>query len=304
MRAVGEFKEEEKANTFSAFLHAEGIDNEAEGEDGIWTIWVQDEECLGRAIRELDRFRENPHRPEYLKATQTAEKDPKPEREDRLFRGRYKQVDLGKKWRGRTRAGHVTMALMAMSVFVFLLTGMGKSPMNVWRQNLSITEFEVVGETIRWISGVPEISSWQLWRLFTPALIHFGFIHFLFNMMWLFDLGGMIESRKGAWFFVFFVLLAGIVSNTGQYLVGGPAFGGMSGVVYALFGFAWIKGRFDPGDGIGVPQTTIVIMVGWFLLCFTPFLQLFGVHAANTAHAIGLGIGAGWGYLSAIKWRR
>ena len=97
-----------------------------------------------------------------------------------------------------------------------------------------------------------------------------------------------------------FVLLAGIASNMGQYLAVSPNFGGMSGVVYALFGYAWMKGRFDPGDGMGVPQTTVVIMMGWFLLCFTPYFP----NIANEAHAIGLGTGVGWGYLSAVKWRR
>ncbi len=300
MRAIGEFKEEEKAKAFAAFLRVEGIESETEMEDGIWTIWVQDEECLDRAIRELERFRENPHRPEYLKATRLAQEDSKSEREERIPQGRYKQIDLGKKWRGQVRTGRITMGLMLISAAVFLLTDMGNNSANGWRQILSITEFKEVENTIRWMPGLPEISSWQLWRLFTPALIHFGIFHFLFNMVWLFDLGGMIEARKGAWFLIAFVLLAGIASNMGQYLAVSPNFGGMSGVVYALFGYAWMKGRFDPGDGMGVPQTTVVIMMGWFLLCFTPYFP----NIANEAHAIGLGTGVGWGYLSAVKWRR
>ena len=128
-------------------------------------------------------------------------------------------------------------------------------------------------------------------------------------MLWLFDLGGMIENRKGTWFLALFVLLTGIASNLGQYaapeafghLLGyGPNFGGMSGVVYAFFGYSWMKGRFDPGDGVGVPPSTVVIMVGWFVLCFTPVLP----NIANASHAIGLGTGVVWGYLSAVKWRR
>ena len=309
MREIGEFKEEEKANAFSAFLHAEGIDNQAEEDDGIWTVWVQDEESLDRATRELERFRENPHRSEYLKAARVAQKNSESEKEQTSARGRFKQVNLGRRWRTRVRPGSVTMAMISITAVVFLLTGMGEDPANHWRQKLSITAFDVLGNTITWKIGLPEIYSGQIWRLLTPVFIHIGAIHFLFNMMWLFDLGGMIENRKGAVFLAFFVLLTGILSNLGQFfapeslghLLGyGPNFGGMSGVVYAFFGYAWMKGKYDPGDGIGVPPSTVIIMVGWFVLCFTPILP--GI--ANAAHAIGLGAGTAWGYFSAVKWRR
>ena len=53
MREIGEFKDEEKANTFSAFLSVEGIENQAEEDDGVWSIWVCEEECIERASREL-----------------------------------------------------------------------------------------------------------------------------------------------------------------------------------------------------------------------------------------------------------
>jgi len=309
MREIGAFKDEEKAKTFSAYLNAEGIDSQAEEDEGIWTIWVQDEESLDQATRELERFRENPHRSEYLKASRTSQKNSELEKKQTSDRGRFKEVDLGKRWRPRGRPGGVTMAMITLTAVIFLLTGLGENPANNWRQKLSITEFQVLGNTITWKIGLPEISSGQIWRLFTPALIHIGPIHFLFNMMWLFDLGGMIENRKGAVFLTFFILLAGIVSNLGQFsapeslghMLGyGPNFGGMSGVVYALFGYAWMKGKYDPGDGIGVPSSTVIIMVGWFVLCFTPILP----NIANAAHALGLGTGAAWGYISAIKWRR
>ena len=299
MRAIGEFKEEENANTFSAFLHNEGINNETEKDDDVWTVWVQDEECLERAVRELERFHENPHRPEYLKVARQAETQSRAE-EKNSSRSRYKQIDLGRKWRPRGRAGGVTMGLVLVSAAVFLITGMGGNPTNNWLQRFSITEYDVIGNTIRWMPGLPEISSWEVWRLFSPVFIHFGAIHFLFNMVWLYDLGGMLESRKGAWFLALFFLLSGISSNFGQYLSAGPSFGGMSGVVYALFGYAWMKGRFDPGDGIGVPSSTVLIMMGWFVLCVMSIIP----NVANAAHAIGLVVGAAWGYLSAVRWRR
>lgn len=302
MREIGEFKDEEKANTFSAFLSVEGIENQAEEDDGVWSIWVCEEECIERASRELIRFRENPHRPEYLKAAGAAKTDVKSKEEEPPYIGRYKQVDLGRKWRNSSRAGHANMVLMIFSTAVFLLTDMGGKLTNSWIQGLSINEYANSDGQSTWSPrvGLANVSSGELWRLFTPVFIHFGSLHLIFNMLWLFWLGGMIENRKGAFFFAFFVLLTGITSNLGQYFEAGPVFGGMSGVVYALFGYAWIKGKFDPGDGIGVPPSTVLIMLTWFFLCFTPVFP----NIANAAHAIGLFLGASWGYVSAVKWRR
>ena len=79
----------------------------------------------------------------------------------------------------------------------------------------------------------------------------------------------------------------------------------MSGVVYALFGYVWIKSKFDPGDGLFIDQSTAIILLAWFFLCFTmPVGTLSGGGVANFAHAGGLISGALWGYISAARWNR
>ena len=119
-------------------------------------------------------------------------------------------------------------------------------------------------------------------------------------MLWLHELGGQIEKRKGAGFISLFILVTAIVSNLTQFKFGGPMFGGMSGVVYGLLGYVWIKSRFDPGDGLYISQNTALFMLAWFFLCFTNVFP--GV--ANWAHAGGLVTGAVWGYISAVRWNR
>ncbi|MBL63137.1 MAG: hypothetical protein CMI30_06965, partial [Opitutae bacterium] len=164
MRAIGEFKDQEKAETFSTFLHAEGIDNEAEEEEGIWTIWVQDEANLERAARELERYRENPHRSVYLKAARQNDPKPIPKRSSR---SRYKQVNLGRKWVVRNRVGAVTLGLLVITSLVFLLSDMGNKETgnNNWFNALVVSNS---------YTGMPEILDGEVWRLFTPMFLHLG----------------------------------------------------------------------------------------------------------------------------------
>jgi GlpG protein len=142
--------------------------------------------------------------------------------------------------------------------------------------------------------GFSDILGGQVWRLITPIFVHFGILHILFNMMWLWDLGRSLEYLKGRVFFGTFVVVSGIVSNVAQYAIAGsPNFGGMSGVVYALLGYVWAQGRFNPAFGIALHQSTVIMMLVWYVLCWTGLLGPI----ANWAHTAGLIVGVAWGFL-------
>ena len=123
----------------------------------------------------------------------------------------------------------------------------------------------------------------------TPIFLHFGFMHILFNMLMLVQLGGLIEAVRGSWRILAFVLLIAIPSNVAQYLWSGPQFGGMSGVVYGLFGYIWMKSRYEPGSGFYMAPNIVVWMVGWFVMCL--FQIIPGVAVANAVHATGFAVG-------------
>ena len=148
-----------------------------------------------------------------------------------------------------------------------------------------------------------EVKSGEIYRLLTPIFLHFNFMHILFNLMWLKDLGKIIEKHLGATRFILMIIALGISSNMVQYLIRGPNFGGMSGVVYGLLGYLWIFKKFnEDSDLIGLPKRDIYMMVGWFVLCMTGILGPI----ANLAHGMGLTLGmifGSWPLKGVVKWK-
>ena len=76
------------------------------------------------------------------------------------------------------------------------------------------------------------------------------------------------------------------------------ALGGMSGVVYGLLGYVWMKSIYDRSSGFTMPQSTLIIMLVWLFFCMVPDLtyNLFKFHVANWAHGVGLIVGLILGY--------
>ena len=152
----------------------------------------------------------------------------------------------------------------------------------------------------------PDIQGGEVWRLITPAFLHASLstnpLHLVFNMWWLYDLGTLIERRLGSTRFAILVVIIALVSNLAQFLVRGPNFAGMSGVVYGLFGYAWVRGRLDPTSGFYLRPDVAFWMMIWFFLCASGFIG----NVANWAHGGGLVAGAALGYAAhqIDHWRR
>jgi GlpG protein len=158
-----------------------------------------------------------------------------------------------------------------------------------------------------------KIREGQIWRLFTPCILHRDLIHILFNMIWLWVLGRPIEQRIGLLRMIGLTLIVGIVSNIMQYLMSGPFFLGYSGVVMGLAGFIWMRERIAPWEGYPLPRSTILFLVFFLLAMFVLqsvsfLIQIFTdlpfiLNIANTAHVAGALMGALCGRMSFFAWR-
>ena len=137
------------------------------------------------------------------------------------------------------------------------------------------------------------LSEGQYWRLVTPIFLHFGLMHLAFNGLWLAMLGARIEQLYGSIHLLLLVFVSGAISNIIQFSwQGSGSFGGMSGVVYALLGYIWIKGQFVRQTLLQLPPGILGFMLVWLLVGMTGILEvLLGVGVANGAHVGGLLIG-------------
>lgn len=301
MRQIGRLQDETQARQFGDFLYSKHIDNQVDrASDGDWDIWVLDELRLEEAASLFERFTARPDDPVFVQGAGQGGRQ----------RHRIKQASVPKRARivdARTAFykpavgfGVLTMTLIAISVGVTILTNLGKNDRVV--AYLSITHYSVDGDYYRWEGGLPEVRHGQIWRLFTPMFVHFGLLHIFFNMLWLRDLGSMIETRKGTWLLLALVLAISALSNVSQYAYNGPTFGGMSGVVYGLLGYIWMQGKFDPASGLELHPQTVMLMIIWFFLCLVGVIP----NVANVVHAVGAGVGIAWGFTAArvAVWRR
>jgi len=151
--------------------------------------------------------------------------------------------------------------------------------------------------------ALPEVRGGQVWRLITPVFLHLNLFHIVFNMLWTWELGRLIESRHGARGLLALTVVIGVASNLGQYLIDGPWFGGMSGVIYGYFGYLWMQGKFNPRFGLRLNPPVVYLLLGWLVLCWSGILQwLFDVRVANIAHTAGLASGVALAF--AVMWLR
>jgi len=145
----------------------------------------------------------------------------------------------------------------------------------------------------------------NFWRFITPTFVHFGFMHFAFNMFWLVVLGGKIERGAGSMQLFLLVLVTGALSNIGQYLWSGTGqFGGMSGAIYGLLGYLYAYNKLAKKDLYFIPPELFWFMLGWLIVCASGILEIFlGIRIANAAHFCGLMAGGSLGIIFSLTQR-
>ncbi|WP_447747888.1 rhomboid family intramembrane serine protease [Pseudomonas nicosulfuronedens] len=203
------------------------------------------------------------------------------------------------------KMSRMTTAVLLVTFVVAAVTLLGTSPETLrW---FTFQDFRFVSEDrVLFYPLSDTLASGQWWRLLTPMLIHFGWLHLAMNAMWYWELGRRIEYRQGPWLLLGLSLGFGLVSNLVQYGVSGPSlFGGLSGVLYGLLGHCWIFQRMAPTPAYHLPKGVVAMMLIWLLVCLSGVIDLLGFGSiANGAHVGGLLAGCLSGLIGGLLARR
>lgn len=188
---------------------------------------------------------------------------------------------LGLNSNNKLKNGKFTVFLTALCAVLYLLGFVG------WEE--SIMEFS------HYPAFFGEDS--QLWRYVTHSLVHLSPLHILFNLTWWWIFGGAIERKFGTGKLIALFFISAVISGFCQNLASGPAFFGLSGVVYAVLGFVFCVDKFSPQTRFDLPQgffNMLIVGIGFGFIS-----PLIGVNMGNAAHISGLVIGLLFGFLLA-----
>lgn len=295
MRQIGTLPDERQARRLADYLFTLGIRLQLESEQAGIAIWALDEDRVSQARDEFQRFIQNPNDERY--AASEAQADLL--RKELISKERQRQrnvVTVRGQWNMPAAKG-LTFVLIVISCAVGFATDFGEPDQivkPVWQMLVIDSFVDSAGNLVmkpnfsaRW-----DVFHGQIWRLITPIFLHGSPLHLVMNMMALHSIGKLIEARFGTWRLGVLVLVIAALSNVAQYAYSGPHFAGMSGVVFGLFGFVWMKSEFDPAAGFKITRSSIAMMLGWMILCFTGWIGPI----ANAAHFVGLVVGILMGY--------
>ncbi|MCB9612016.1 MAG: rhomboid family intramembrane serine protease [Sandaracinus sp.] len=290
MRMLHLFDDARAAETLSDALYADGVETSVrETREGQHALWVHDESQMDAAKAMLARFEASPADPIFEERKRAARAQRKAE-EAREKKSRHRVEKMRDQLARAEATPFVTYGIMAFSVGLYFLV---EARPEIGRAMLPYGEGFTITEAI--LNGLMT----KPWTFFSPVFVHGGLLHLIFNVLWIRDLGSAMERVHSSLRMFGATLLFGVGGViTELYWSHAPAVG-LSGVVYGLLGYLYVRGKYDPGFPIRVPRSTMLWMMAWFVLCFVP-----GFRVANGAHTAGLVLGAVWGYLASGDLRR
>ena len=316
MRLIGVIEDPKQAQQLSAYLLTEGIETKVElNDDSKSEVWVKDEDRFKAAKEEFAQHQANPSDAKYVTAVDSAIKLVK--EKERKARAIQKNMVKVKQTNVQT-TGPVVKTIIGLCILVAILTNLGDSRSRDQGANRALQftsvdkplSTELTEEYGNASDALPvrmaSLRRGEFWRVLTPIFIHYGVMHLVFNIIMFLQFGRLVEGRYGSLWLAILIVATAVISNFAQGTVparigGSPAyyqggvlissFGGLSGVVFGLFGFILIKQKTDPTSGFFLPQSSIMFLLIYMVFCMTPLASQIGLNVANWAHGIGFAVG-------------
>ncbi|MFK7737237.1 MAG: rhomboid family intramembrane serine protease [Pirellulaceae bacterium] len=307
MRFLAEIEGQRNAELFVAHLLTEECDTHIElareGSD-LWEIWVRDEDKLDFARDELSEFLTNTGAAKYEAAMLAARKilQEKERRQQEVIKNTRKSTPSKTSLGRGGKIPPLTLALLVTCIVLGFVTGFGSpnSSLGVNVMNgLSFVTPQDYDESAE--DPAASIKQGEIWRILTPAVLHGDIIHLAMNMFMFVSFGRIVERWIGTPKFAVLVFALMVLPNLFQglspdWMRGSPFFVGLSGVVYGLIGFVWIRSTINPSHGISIPFPMVVLLVGVIVIGMARIIP--GWNLADLCHLGGLLVGCGAGFLA------
>jgi GlpG protein len=263
MFTLYQFQNPRAAQAFSDYLISLSIKNHIQHDDFSFHLLIEQSEQQTQAQLELEQFLQNPNDPKYLSVswqTGTISK----ERDNLAYSDSNLVVNF------INHAGVLTHSVFVFCLVIYGLTAFGL--------------FDPIQSVLAFYTQQP-FDYLQTWRFVSPAFLHFSAMHLVFNLLWWWQLGGLVEKQQGKQRLILLFLFSAIASNLAQYFMVGPYFGGLSGVVYGLVGYCWLFGLLNKNSKVMLPNAFFVFLLAWLVF---GFVDLLPMNVANYAHLVGL----------------
>ncbi len=269
---------------FSQWLTGQGVPHRITEENDQQVLWLENPQHAEPVLEALERFLAEPELREAV---------------DRQHRS---PVFVGGRWQPSPKHAPLVLSAIVVAVLMVWVTSMGRNELSAALMMIDPRDFDWSTLAGRIDALSSTLASGQVWRLLTPDFLHFSWTHIIFNSVMLWFLGSQIEWFDGRGRLLTLFLVTSIFSNGLQYLVSGPLFGGLSGVVYGILGYCWLSQRKSPR--FQFPSALVTFAVAWMVIGFTPFTEMLGLgRMANEAHLGGFVSGVALALVLPVKRR-
>lgn len=136
------------------------------------------------------------------------------------------------------------------------------------------------------------------WRALSSHFVHGGAFHLLFNVMWTWTFGRLLERVLGSSRFLLLnvCLALGVAWGCHAFDRGGI---GLSGIGYGLWAFLFVRDlRARPGRPV-LDKRTNQLFVVWFFVCIL-LTKMDVWHISNWGHGLGAVLGAAFALVAEI----
>ncbi|MDA1370147.1 MAG: rhomboid family intramembrane serine protease [Proteobacteria bacterium] len=267
---------------YSQFLRSQGIKHRIIEESGQQVIWVGSE---------LEKQFVSTSLPQFIEAIDTGRLPATAPVNRSSFSGKPLLNAILRAF----IASPITLTLITLSLLVAAVSVLGSQAARV-----SFLFYPLIAPdgVFALLGDITSLS--VLLKTLTPMFLHFGELHLVFNMLWLWYFGKQLERIQSPWIFLSLVLATSFISNTTQYLyIDYNNFGGMSGVVYGLVGYTWVVHTFMPRSSLLLNNNMFV----FFVLALVIMEIIASSWIATAAHVGGLVSGLVLGVMAVLYYR-